>query len=213
MDKGALQSKLGQLFPIFDQFELKSLIAETGQVLEVEGNQEIIDVGDYIFSIPLVLEGSIKVSRKDPDGREVLMYYITPGQSCAITLASSLKQQKSPIKAVTQEPSKVIALPINAVYKHYQNYHSWQLFVIDTFNNRFNELLAAFDKVAFHNLDKRLLQYLKDKADTLQVNTLHISHQEIASDLATSREVISRLLKQMENKKLVQLARNKIVLM
>ena len=120
--------------------------------------------------------------------------------------------EKSKVKAITQEPTTLFAVKAETVYDLYRKYPSWQQFVIETFSTRFDEMLQALDSIAFYHLDERLEKYLQDKAQTLQTRTLQISHQEIADDLASSREVISRLLKQMEKKGLVQLSRGQVVL-
>ncbi len=210
-----IQSKIKALranFPVFQQFELVETIAENSQYLEVSEGGVILQVGAYIKVIPLVISGAVKVFREDDDGREAFLYYIKPGQSCAMTLASSIKQGRSEIKAVALEKTGIIALSVDSLYSVNKKYPSWYNFVFETFGMRFNELIQAFEGVVFHHLDERLINYLENRAATLGSPVLKISHSEIARDLATSREVISRLLKQFEKENMVLLSRGQITL-
>ncbi len=212
MDVPAKIQLLRANFPVFQQFELIETIAQNSQYLDVPEGTVILNVGQYIKVIPLVVSGSVKVFREDDDVREALLYYIKPGQSCAMTLASSLKPGRSEIKAVALEKTGIIALSVDSLYDVNKRFPSWYHFVFETFGMRFNELIQAFEGVVFHHLDERLMSYLKQRADTVGRSVLKISHSEIAKDLATSREVISRLLKQFEQEKLVLLARGQITL-
>ena len=210
-----LQSKTKALrihFPVFQQFELIETIAGNSQYIEVPEGATILNVGDYIKVIPLVVSGSVKVFREGDDGREAFLYYIKPGQSCAMTLASSIKQGRSEIKAVTLEQTGIIALSVDSLYSVNKKFPSWYNFVFETFGMRFNELIQAFEGVVFHHLDERLIKYLENRAETVGSQVLKISHSEIARDLATSREVISRLLKQFEKENMVLLSRGQISL-
>ncbi len=210
-----IQSKIKAIranFPVFQQFELVETIAENSQYLEVSEGGVILQVGGYIKVIPLVISGAVKVFREDDDGREAFLYYIKPGQSCAMTLASSIKQGRSEIKAVALEKTGIIALSVDSLYSVNKKYPSWYNFVFETFGMRFNELIQAFEGVVFHHLDERLINYLENRAATLGSPVLKISHSEIARDLATSREVISRLLKQLEKENMVLLFRGQITL-
>ena len=159
-----------------------------------------------------MISGSVKVFREDDDAREAFLYYIKPGQSCAMTLASSIKQGRSEIKAVALEKTGIIALSVDSLYAVNKKFPSWYNFVFETFGMRFNELIQAFEGVVFHHLDERLINYLERRAETVGSPVLKISHSEIARDMATSREVISRLLKQFEKENMVMLARGQITL-
>ena len=210
-----LQSKTKALrtnFPVFQQFELIETIAENSQYIEIPEGKVILNVGDFIKVIPLVISGSVKVFREDDDAREAFLYYIKPGQSCAMTLASSIKQGRSEIKAVALEKTGIIALSVDSLYSVNKKYPSWYNFVFETFGMRFNELIQAFEGVVFHHLDERLINYLRRRVEMMGNSVLKISHSEIARDLATSREVISRLLKQFEKEKMVMLSRGQITL-
>lgn len=212
MDPIAIKKAIHQLFPVFDQLELVDDLAKNSTFMKLPPKTELLNSGSYITVIPLVLSGSIKIFRTDESGREIFLYYVQEGESCAITLSSCLKTEKSSIRAVVQEETNLLAIPVNVIYDINKKYPSWHQFVFDSFNQRFSEVLTVLENVVFHHMDERLVKHLIDKTLTLNSKILLISHQEIANDLATSREVISRLLKQFEKKGLVELSRGKIII-
>ena len=212
MERLNLKRQLKELFPVFEQHELVEKIADNCQYFKLPGGTELMHTGSYISVVPLVLSGTIKVFREDADGREIFLYYINSGESCALTLTACFKMEKSYIKAKIQEDTEFLAIPVQLVRSFHQNYPTWSNFVFSTFSQRFDEILKVLETVVFHNMDERLAMYLKEKATVMNVSVLHISHKEIADDLVTSREVISRLLKQMEKKELLELARGRIKL-
>lgn len=202
--------KIQALFPVLDQRELVHLLIEHGEWIELPAKTEILSPDQFIQSIPLVLEGSIKVFREDATGREILLYYISSGQSCAFTLEAALRRHRSKIRAVTQTPSQLLLVDLSQMPFSFTRYPAWQNFVLETFSSRFGEVLLTLEGVVFHSLDERLRQYLQKKRQALQTDIIEISHQQIANELATSREVISRLLKQMEREGTVTLGRGRI---
>ena len=210
MDKTTLKNKIRHEFPIFSQSELIDEIAEKGKLLELPANYQILDVGSIINVIPLVFEGAIKVVREDENGNEIFLYYIKKGESCAMTLSSSLRREKSAIKAIAQSETLALAVPVEAIYRFMHKYPNWSDFVVETYALRFDEMLEVIDSVCFHQMDFRLLRYLMDKHRLAESPVLKISHQEIANDLNTSREVISRMLKQIEKKGAIKLFRGQI---
>lgn len=197
-------------FPLLASAGLAEAIAEKAVILSVPAGKTLINPGETIKLIPLVIKGSIKVARADEDGHEILLYYVQPGESCAITLSACLKQHGSSIKAVTQQPTDLIGLPSDEAYMLGRRFPGWLDFVLEAYSNRFNELLHTVDEIGFASLDHRLARYLKEKSTLLGTLVPHISHQEIADDLGTARAVVSRLLKQMERKGMVKLARGRI---
>lgn len=202
-----------ELFPSFSQLSLIEEIATHAEFYSFPKGTEILKSGDYIKVIPLVTEGTLKVTGTDEQtGREVFLYYISKGQSCAMTLTSVLRMEKSKVKAVTMEPTNILALAVDKVYDIHHKYPSWQHFLIDTFSHRFDELIQLFESSAFFHMDHKLINHLSHRAHLLNTMVLEISHQEIANDLATSREVISRLLKQLEKNGKVVLKRGLIML-
>lgn len=210
MEKNLQIRELKQGFPIFTQLELIKELLEKSQSLEVPNKTILLEKGSPINVIPILTKGLIKVVRTNENGNEVFLYYVKSGETCALTLASSLKREKSSIKAIVEEDSKILALPVKTAYSFIHKYHSWNDFMVDTYGRRFQELLDVMDSVCFQNIDARLIRYLKEKIKLSGSAFLHISHKEIANDLNSSREVISRLLKQLEKKGAVELGRNKL---
>ena len=152
MEPLELKQQLQRQFPIFEQLELIDHILQNGQLLKVDSQTSLMEVGAYIKVIPLILEGSVKIFREDDEGHELFLYYLQSGQSCAMTLASTLKMEKSKVKAITQEPTTLFAVKAETVYDLYRKYPSWQQFVIETFSTRFDEMLQALDSIAFYHL-------------------------------------------------------------
>ncbi len=200
-----------KMFPGFEP-ELLALIEKEAVQKIFPAGEVIIRTGQFIKSTALVLEGRIKIYRENEDGGEFLMYYLGPGQACAVTMICALQSQTSEIMAKAEEDTEVLMIPIQLMDTLMNQYRSWYQFVIGTYRQRFDELLTVIDHVAFRNMDERLEFYLSRLATTKGDNTIEISHQQIADDLNSSREVISRLLKKMEQQNLLKLHRNLIEL-
>ncbi|MFD3001961.1 Crp/Fnr family transcriptional regulator [Pontibacter toksunensis] len=198
-----------QLPFITDPLLLEEL-EKKGKIQEFEPGQAIIEPGQYIQIVPIILEGSVKVMRTDELGHELLLYYIEGGDTCAVSLTCCSTSSTSDIKAVAEEKTKILAIPVQKHEEWMNAYRQWKEFVAMTYQKRFQELLQTIDAVAFKKMDERLLRYLVVKSKQLKTLELLVTHQEIASELGTSREVISRLLKQLEKRKLVELERNRI---
>ncbi len=197
----------------FDFLLEQGLRAEFDQVgikLDFNTGDIIIEPNKYIKVIPILLKGTIKVIRETNEGNELILYYIKAGQSCAVSLSTSLMNKLSNIKAIAEEKVELIAIPSSTSVKWYDSYASWRMFVLRTMDNRYDEIINALDSVAFKKIDERLMDYLKAKTEAVQSNILNITHQEIANELSTSREVISRSLKQLEQKGILKLFRNKV---
>jgi CRP/FNR family transcriptional regulator len=160
-----------------------------------------------------VLDGSIKVIREDEEGNEIFLYYIKSGESCAMTLSSCLRRETSSVKAIVESPADLLALPADVIYSFALRYPSWNDFMTETYARRFEEMLEVIDHIAFHSMDVRLLKYLIDRSHLLQSKVLSVSRTQIAKDLNSSREVISRLLKQMEKKRLVKISGTQVELL
>jgi len=189
---------------------LRTEFDQVGTKLEFRAGDIIVEPNKYIKVIPLLLQGTIKVIRETNDGNELILYYIKSGESCAVSLSTSLMKKLSNIKAVAEEEVELIAIPSSISSKWYDSYASWRMFVLRTMDNRYDEIINALDSVAFKKVDERLIEYLKTKSEAVQSNILTVTHQEIANELSTSREVISRLLKQLEQKGILKLFRNKV---
>ena len=185
-------------------------IAQVAQIYDFKEGDILIDFGDYIKNMPLLLKGAIKILREDFDEGELLLYFIEKGDTCAMTMACCLGDTKSEIRAVAETDVKLIMIPVNKMEEWLGKYKSWRNFVFNSYNNRLKEMLSAIDNLAFMNMDERLLNYLFDKAKINKSNEIQSTHQEIAYDLHTSRVVISRLLKALENEGRIRLHRASI---
>lgn len=200
-----------KLFPQFEP-ELIALIEKEAVQKSFKAGDIIMRTGQYIKSTVLVLEGQIKIYRENPEGGEFLMYYLGPGQACAVSMICAIQSQTSEIMAQAEEDTELLMIPIQLMDDMMNKYKTWYQFVIQTYRGRFDELLAVIDNIAFRNMDERLEFYLKRHAEKTGKPTIGISHQQIADDLHSSREVISRLLKKMEQRNLLKLHRNMIEL-
>ena len=172
----------------------------------------VMQSNSYVRSIPILLSGSMRVMRQDDDGREVLLYYIKPGESCIMSFLAGIHEDTSKVKLVVEEDADVLMLPITKASEWVKVYPEWADFIFKLYHKRFEELLDVINAVSFQKLDDRIVTLLKKKAGVYQSNEINITHQQLAEELGTTREVISRLLKQMEKQQMITLSRNKIVL-
>ena len=188
-------------------------INSVGVFKEVPEDYTLIEVGQYLKSMPLLINGIINILREDNDGDELLLYFLEKGETCAMTLSCCVGHKQSEIRAVAETDAKLIMIPIQKMEEWTGKYKSWRNFVFESYHNRLMEMLDTIDNIAFLKMDERLLKYLQNKAKVTQDNIIHSTHQEIAYDLHTSRVVISRLLKTLENQNIIELQRNKIILL
>ena len=199
-----LKENYGYLF----EDSLLEEIHEVGTLKTIEEGTRIMDIGQYIRSMPLLISGAIKILREDENGDELLLYFLEKGDTCAMTLSCCLGDTKSEIRAITELDTKLIMIPVQKMEEWTAKYKSWRNFVFDSYHNRLKEMLTTIDSIAFMKMDERLLKYLKDKTLVLQNNIIKNTHQEIAYELHTSRVVVSRLLKKLENQGKIALYRN-----
>ena len=204
----ALKTLFGKIF----EEELLIEISRVGTIRDVPADFELMDIGEPIKGVPLMLSGAIKISREDINGDELLLYYLEEGDSCTMTMAWEMGQQKSQIRAVTELPSQLIMIPLSAVEDWSSRFPSWRKFIFQSYHKRMEELLATVDSIAFDQLEKRLWAYLIEKKRVTKTNTLSITHQTIAQEMHSSRVVISRLLKRLEVDQKICLHRNAIEL-
>ena len=202
--------QLNATFADLYEKNVKDAISETGQIMEIPEGEILIDIGQYIKMMPLLLSGSLKILREDNDGKELLLYHVHPGETCAMSITCCMGDAKSSVRAVAEEETKLIALPTRIMDEWSNQYPSWKHFIMRTYQRRFEELLNTIDSIAFQKLDDRLERWLKEKTAKSPDGVIQITHQEIASELHSSREVISRLLKKMEHQGTLELGRNKI---
>ncbi|SDM30295.1 Crp/Fnr family transcriptional regulator [Siphonobacter aquaeclarae] len=202
--------QLRELLPDLFEFRLLEELAQAGEFRTLDSGTALIRPGEFIRSVPIVLSGTIKVLRPDTEGREALLYYLGSHDSCAMSLTCCVGRRASEVAAVAEERTTVLLVPAEQVDNWLCQYPTWKAFIFRTYQRRFENLLETVDSVIFHQLDQRLLEYLRKKTAAAGSHTLLITHEEIARELATSREVVSRLLKQLEKNGRVALTRNKI---
>jgi len=200
-------------FPQLAEPGLVKEIAEQGQLMKFSAGEIIQDTGSYIRLVPLVIEGSIKVSREEDDGREIFLYYLNGGDTCSMSFSCCMMMKKSNLRTLAEENTTIIGIPIRYVDEWMNKYVSWKNFVMRSYDDRLNELINTIDSIAFRKMDERLLEYLEKKMETTGLKVIKATHQEIAYDLNASREAVSRLLKQMEREGMVKLGRNQIQLL
>ncbi len=189
-------------FPFFEK-ELQEQIAAVGEVKEFDPGDILMKTGQNIRSTMLVVTGLIKIFREDEEGNEFFMYYLQPGQACALSMVCAIKQETSQIMAKTVKNTEVIAIPLTYMDQWMANHKSWYHFVVSSYRDRFEDMLQTIDHIAFRNMDERLVFYLKQHQDTTKSNLLSISFTEIAQELNSSREVISRLMKKLAEKGMI----------
>lgn len=203
------QMTKGPLGDVFEA-ELWSEIESKAYHIRKSEGEVLLDAGAIIRTIPLIVSGTVKVIRVNDSGRELLLYYITAGETCAMTLTCCMERHPSEIRAIAEDEVELLAIPVDLLDGWMAKYSTWKSFIMRSMRNRFMEMINVVDQIAFQRLDERLLAYLRKKSRVGGSNLLTISHQQIADDLATSRVVISRLLKVLEEDKKVLLFRNQI---
>jgi len=201
-----------QVFPDIYERSTVEVILETAKLKKLHADDWMVDIGDPIVYMPLLLKGQLRILREDEEGHELLLYYIRPGETCAMSLTCCSGNAVSNVRAVAEEDTELLLLPIQIIDEWTTKYPSFKSFILKTYQRRFEELLNTIDSIAFHNLDDRLMQLLRQKSEK-EGSVLRTTHQELANQLNSSREVISRLLKQMERKGKIQMGRNKITLL
>ncbi len=184
-----------------------------GEVKSFREGDLIMDYGKYIRMMPIVTKGTLKVLRMDENGKEILLYYLSSNESCSMAYSCCLEAKKSEVKAIAEEDGELIAIPHTKLDEWLCKYPSWKNYIMRSFNERFLELLKSIESIAFHKLDERLIAYLREKQRLSGSSVIKASHYLIADELATSRVVVSRLLKQLENDGKILLYRNEIKLL
>lgn len=202
--KELIENEYGYLF----EEALIDEIIKNGTYKEVAEGDYLIDIGEKVTNMPLLLSGALKVLRQDEEGEDLFLYYLEKGDTCAMTLTCCMGQTKSEIQAVAEKDSKIMLIPVDKMDEWIKKYPSWRNFVFESYNNRFNELLEAIDSLAFMNMHERVFRYLKEKVMANSDSKITATHQQIASDLHSSRVVISRVLKGLEKEGKIKLHRN-----
>lgn len=200
--------ELLKLFPVFDP-ALASFIHEISESKTLKPGEMLMRPGQFFKNAMLIVSGKIKLYREGDEGEEFFMYFLESGTACALSMMCMARNQASTVMAITTEETEVIMIPIQYMDTLMKGYGAWYHFVIETYRNRFEELLNVVDQIAFKNMDERLEWYLRRQADALGKD-LPLTHQQIANDINTSREVVSRLLKKMEKNAMISMERNVI---
>ncbi len=196
---------------VFTDKGLLDEIKRYGRVRAIERDTILISPGDQIVFVPIVQQGVLRIVRQNEEGKEIFLYHLYPGQTCAMAINCCQGNKKSSVKAIAEEDSEILQVPVNMVDEWFR-YPEWKTYVNSTYSQRFAELLDVIDLIAFSNMDKQVLHYLQERARAANTSALYITHQQIADELHTHREAVSRLLRTMEQKGLLKLGRNTIEL-
>lgn len=195
----------------FHQKDLNREMDDFSEVKQIKAGDEMLGMNAHVQVIPILQSGLIGVYRMDED-REILVYYIKPGESCIMSFLAGINHDTSKIRAVAEEDSELVLIPVNKVTEWIRKYPEWTDYIFKLYHQRFEELLNVVNSIAFQKMDERLWKHLMQKSTLGGSKELSVTHQQLADDLATTREVVSRLLKQMEKEGIIQMSRNKIVL-
>jgi CRP/FNR family transcriptional regulator len=198
--------------PIFES-KLIDEINEVGTEMSFAEGDTIIEYGKFIHMIPLIQTGVIKVLRRDDEGRELLLYYLSANSTCSMAYSCCMESRQSEIRAIAEEDVTLLAIPHAELDEWLCKYPSWKSFIMHSFNERLLEMLKTIENIAFKKLDERLIDYLKEKQRINHSAVIKASHNTIAEEMGTSRVVISRLLKHLENDKKIILYRNELRIM
>lgn len=194
---------------IFQNNELNQELFRVARKKTIQRDELLISTGDEVYFVPFVLDGALRVVRQNNDGKEVFMYHLYSGETCALALNCCQMKRQSMVKIIAEDESQLLMIPIQEL-ENLQKFEEWKLFVHQTYGSRFAELLHVIDLIAFSNMDKQVLHYLQERSKAINTSTLFITHQQIADEMHAQREAISRLLRTMEQKNLVRLGRNTI---
>ncbi len=208
-----LKKALQDNYPILSNTELIEEIIKVGHIHEMEADEILIDINQNVKTLPLLIEGSVKILREDDEGNEIFLYYVDQGNTCAATLTCCMDAKQSNVRAVVEEKTTFITIPYQYMDLWMGKYKVWRDFILTTYSIRFEELLKAVDQLAFKKMDQRIANFLEEKSKLRHSKLIKISHQQIAYDLNTSREVVSRILKQMEKEGLVKISRGQLELL
>lgn len=204
-----LEEIVRKRFPFFEA-GLRDAIVDAGAFKEFKVDAELIREDQYIRSFPIMLSGLIKVCRTDEAGNELLLYYLSPGDVCTVSLICCMDRTRSRVKAIAEEDTEVVLVPVELLDSWMSQFQTWKEYVMRSMQMRFDELLNALDSIAFMRMDERLEKFFTDRFRSTGTTVFEGSHQDVALAMNSSREVISRLLKQMEKKGMIRLNRGRI---
>jgi len=211
-DKVLLRAKLDDYYAEIFEKELIDEIVDLGIFRTIASGETLIDIGDNMTHVPLILRGAVKIIREDKNGEDIALYFLERGDTCAISFINCINKSRSMFRGIAEKETEGIFVPVSKIDDWLIKYKSWRHFIIDSYHMRLIEMVESIDSLAFMKLDDRLHKYLVDKVKIMQDNTLVITHQEIADDINTSRVVVSRLLKVLENEGKLIIRRNRIII-
>jgi len=194
---------------LFEPGLVKELL-EVGHLKKIKAGQVMLELGQRVSSMPIVISGTVRIFRDDDEGNELFLYYLNKNDVCAMSLTCCIKNRPSEVRAIVETDSDIWMVPLPMMEEWITKYASWRAYVFDSYNHRFEELLESINSIAFMKMDQRLLKYLLDKQQNSGSFIINETHQEIAKALNTSRVVVSRLLKQLEREEKIELHRNRI---
>ncbi len=194
------------------EVELIDEILNEANLVSISSDHLLIDIDERIEFLPLVISGTLKILTEDEEGRELLLYHLENGDTCAVTLNCCAKSTPSKVRAIAEQDVEVLLIPVGKFEPWLAKYSSWRSFILETYNYRMSEMLKAVDSLAFDNMEERVMKYLRNKAMVLGSTAIPITHLEIANDLHSSRVVISRVLKKLEIENIIVQRRNQLTL-
>jgi CRP/FNR family transcriptional regulator len=205
-----LREKLSDYYSTIFEKELIDEIVEVGFIDKYKAGETLVDIGENMTHIPLILNGAVKIIRQEKEGEELVLYFLEQGDTCAISFINCINRKESMFKATVENDTEAVFVPVEIIDDWLAKYKTWRYFIIDSYHFRLIEMVESIDGLAFKNMTQRLLKYLSDKAKINHDVNLEITHQEIANDLNTSRVVVTRLLKKLHNSSKIYSTRNKI---
>tara|TARA_R110001592_G_scaffold19229_6_gene78998 strand:+ start:3267 stop:3917 length:651 start_codon:yes stop_codon:yes gene_type:complete len=208
-DKKLREKFINYYSDIFEEKLIKEIL-KVGNFDVIKEGELLVDIGDDLTHIPLIFKGTVKVIRQAKEGEELALYYLKPGDTCAISFINCIETKKSVFEAVIESDLEAVFVPVDLIDEWLVKYKSWRRYIIDSYHFRLMEMLGSIDSLAFTSMHERLLKYLVDRTERSHTVELDITHQEIANDMNTSRVVISRLMKQLQNEGKIVSSRNKI---
>ena len=205
-----LREKLNDYYSDIFEKELIDEIINVGHFDKIKSGELLIDIGNEMTHIPLILDGVVKIMRREKEGEEFLLYFLERGDTCAISFVNCINKKRSIFKGVVEKDMEGIFLPVDYIDDWLVKYKSWRHFIIDSYHFRLLEMVESIDSLAFLKMNQRVLKHLSDKAKISNSIDLEVTHQEIADDLNTSRVVITRLIKELHDEGKIHSTRNKI---
>ncbi|WP_396601369.1 Crp/Fnr family transcriptional regulator [Algibacter sp. R77976] len=205
-----LKEKLKNYYSDIFEDDLINEIIKVGHFEKIRSGELLVDIGDAMTHIPLILNGVVKIIRKEKEGDEIVLYFLERGDTCAISFVNCINKKKSVFKGIVDKDVEALYIPIDIIDEWLIKFQSWRHFIIDSYHFRLIEMVDSIDSLAFLKMNERLLKYLSGKVQINHNIDLEITHQEIANDLNTSRVVVTRLIKQLHDEGKINSTRNHI---